>query len=496
MAFLEIENLSFSYPNCDEKALDDVNISVSEGSLCLVVGKSGSGKSTLLRLLKKEIAPSGKISGKIKIETDNIGFVNQNVESNIVTDTVSSELAFSLENKRLSREKAGLKIAETASYFNLNGIYNDKTDSLSGGTKQLLSLASVVISNPEMIIFDEPVSQLDPVSAENFLNTVFKLNREQGITVLISSHKIDKLLPLADKIVYLENGRAQTYEKPQKFADFLLENGSDFKSVLPAYTQALSGAPIDFITAKKQISDTQFTENHIDYTKDNEKTLLAKNLCFAYKKEQKNILFRLNFCAYKGRINTVIGANGSGKTTLLKILSGIYKPYSGKVKAHGKICYMSQNVKTMFLKDTVYEELDCDEVCLKQFGLIDLKYRNPFDLSGGEEQRLAIAKTVKTGADIILLDEPTKSVDAPFKAELAETLKSLCKKGKTLIIVTHDLEFAGRYSDVVSFLFDGDIIVSDERKKFFANLDMYTTVLSRLTDGKAVSVDDIKGYDE
>ena len=470
MAFLEIENLSFTYPNCDEKALDGVNISVSEGSLCLVVGKSGSGKSTLLRLLKKEIAPSGKISGKIKIVTDNIGFVSQNVESNIVTDTVSSELAFSLENKGVGREKAGLKIAETASYFNLNGIYNDKTDSLSGGTKQLLSLASVVISNPDMIIFDEPVSQLDPVSAENFLNTVLKLNREQGITVLISSHKIDKLLPV--------------------------ESSSNFKSVLPAYTQALSGAPIDFITAKKQISDTQFTENHIDIIDDNEKALFAKNLCFAYKKGQKNVLFRLNFCAYKGKINAVVGANGSGKTTLLKILSGIYKPYSGKVKAYGKICYMPQNVKTMFLKDTVFEELDCDDIYLKQFGLMHLKSRNPFDLSGGEEQRLAIAKIVKTGADIILLDEPTKSVDAPFKAELAEMLKALCRKGKTIVIVTHDLEFAGRYCDFASFLFDGDIIVSDERKRFFANLDVYTTVLSRLTNGRAICVDDIKGYNE
>lgn len=496
MAFLEIENLSFTYPNCDEKALDGVNISVSEGSFCLFVGKSGSGKSTLLRLLKKEIAPSGKVSGKIKIASDNIGFVNQNVESNIVTDTVSSELAFSLENRGAGREKAGLKIAETVSYFNLNGIYNDKTYSLSGGTKQLLSLASVVISNPEIIVLDEPVSQLDPISSENFLNTVLKLNREQGITVLISSHKIDKLLPLADKIVYLENGMADTFDTPQEFADFLIESGNDFKSVLPAYTQVLSGAPIDFITAKKQIYDVEFAENQIDCNKDNEKALSAKNLCFAYKKEQKNVLFRLNFCAYRGRINAVVGANGSGKTTLLKILSGIYKPYSGKVKADGKVCCMPQNVKTMFLKDTVFEELDCDEACLRQFGLTELKYRNPFDLSGGEEQRLAIAKIVKTGADIFLLDEPTKSVDALFKIKLAEMLKALCRQGKTVVVVTHDLEFAGRYCDFASFLFDGDIIASAERKSFFANLDVYTTALSRLTNGRAICVDDIKGYNE
>lgn len=495
MAFLEIENLSFTYPGGERKALDNVNISVYEGELCLVVGKSGCGKSTLLRLLKKEIAPSGTACGKIKNSAVNIGFVNQDVESNIVTDSVCAELAFALENLGYGRDKTGLKIAEIASYFNLNSIFNDKTDNLSGGTKQLLSLASALVSNPQMIIFDEPVSQLDVVSAENFINTVIKLNREQGITVLISSHKIDSLLPVADKIIYLENGGASVFESPQDFADFLIKKDDDFKSVLPAFTQVMADAPIDFISAKKSALNLEFCDNLIE-NNSAEKALEAKNISFAYKKGLNNVLYRLNFCAYKGKINAVIGSNGSGKTTLLKILSGIYKPIGGKVKSNGKVCYMPQNVKTMFLKDTVFEELDCDEVCLRQFDLERLKNRNPFDLSGGEEQKLAVAKIIKTGADIILLDEPTKSVDAVFKSQLAKMLRTLCSKGKTVVIVTHDIEFAGRYADYVSFLFDGNIISANERKKFFSNLDVYTTVLSRLTDGRAVSVDDVKRNNE
>lgn len=496
MAFLEIKNLSFSYPNCNEKVLEDISFSVNEGELCLVLGKSGSGKSTLLRLLKKETAPCGNAVGNIKISTENIGFVNQNAESNIVTDTVSGELAFALENRGESREKTALKIAETASYFNFGSIYNDKTDSLSGGTKQLLALASTVISNPRLLIFDEPYSQLDPLSAESIINTVLKLNREQGITILISAHSVERLMPIADKIIYLENKGASVFGSADDFISYILENESDFKAVLPSYTQVINGAPADFITAKRNAGEIKIKENNSSDFFDKETALTAKNICFAYGRRQNNILSSLSFSAYKGKINAVVGSNGCGKTTLLKVLSGIYKPYSGKIRAHGKVCYMPQNVKTMFLCDTVFDELDGDEVLLKQFLLDRLKYRSPFDLSGGEEHRLALAKIIKADADIILLDEPTKGVDACFKEKLAEMFQELCRQGKTIVLVTHDLELAGRYADYVSFLFDGFVTAFGERRKFFGSLDMYTTALSRLTDGKAVSIDDVKGVNE
>lgn len=496
MAFVEIKNLSFTYPNCNEKALNDINFTINDGELCLVIGESGSGKSTLLKLLKKEIAPCGNKTGSIKIDSKCIGFVNQSVESNIVTDTVSGELAFALENRGESRDKIALKIAETASYFNLNGIYNDKTESLSGGTKQLTALASVVISSPELLIFDEPASQLDPLSAESFINTVLKLNREQGITVLISAHNIERLLPIADKIIYLEKGKAVVFENAKAFAEFLIKNNSAFKAVLPSYTQVISSAPVDFISAKKRAFTLRFRDNTADRQSEPQKALTAKSICFVYKRNQKNILDFLDFCAYKSKINTIIGANGSGKTTLLKAMAGIIRPYSGKVKTNGKLCYMPQSVKAMFLKDTVAEELDGDKSLLKQFNLFHLENRNPFDLSGGEEQRLALAKIVKAGADIILLDEPTKGVDACFKETLADMLRQLCMQGKTVVLVTHDLEFAGRYSDYVSFLFDGNIAAFGERRSFFGSLDMYTTALSRLTGGKAVSIDDVKICDE
>ena len=489
MAFVEIKNLIFSYPKADENALDGVNLSVEEGEVCLVIGKSGSGKSTLLRLLKKEIAPFGEVSGEISIRSENIGFVNQNVESNIVTDTVQSELAFAPQNLGTGRKETALKIAEAASYFNLGSVFNEKTESLSGGTKQIVSLASVFTAETDLLILDEPVSQLDPVAAEDFINIVSKLNREQGVTVIISSHRMDGILKAADKVAVMDQGKVIFCGTPSQAARFLVESEHDIRAALPPYTQVLNGNPIDFSDAKKAL-------NHITYRKEcvqvkNDTSLTAKGICFAYKKGLPDVFLSLDYQAEKGKINAIVGANGSGKTTLLKCLCGVLKCYSGKIKASGRTAYMPQNVHTLFVCDTVREEVN-DAKLLTQFGLDRLVQRNPFDLSGGEAQRLALAKIMSVDCDIMLLDEPTKSVDAPFRIEFAGMLKALTEKGKTIIVVTHDLEFAGRYADNTAFLFNGKIIANSPAREFFSSLSTYTTSISRLTGGKAVSVDDIE----
>lgn len=489
MALLEIKNLSFSYPNVKENVLKDINLTVNDGEFCVLIGKSGSGKSTLLRLLKKEIAPYGNLSGEILINSKNIGFVNQNVESNIVTDTVMGELSFAPQNYGKSRNEINLKVAEISNYFNLNNYIDEKIENLSGGSKQMISLASVMTMSPDILLLDEPVSQLDPVSAENFINTVVKLNKEQGITVIISEHKIENVLPFADKIIVLEEGQVSFFDTASKTAKYLVDNNSEIKDVLPPYTFLTEDREIYFSKAKK-FADRIKEKSVSQYVK-GEKSLVAKDISFAYKKGLKDVFFSLDYSAEKGKINAIIGANGSGKTTLLKCLSKILKCYSGKIKAKGKIAYLPQNVQTLFLKDTVFEEVPNTEI-LKKFNLLNLSEQNPFDLSGGEAQRLALAKVISLDADIILLDEPTKSVDVVFKKEFANMLKELANEGKTVVLVTHDLEFAGRYADRVSFLFDGKIIVSSERREFFSNLGIYTTSLSRLTNGRAVSLDDVE----
>lgn len=486
MAVVEIGNLTFQYPGSDKCALSGVNLKVEPGELVLLCGKSGSGKSTLLRLLKKEIAPYGKIGGRIHISEQEIGFVGQNTQSNIITDTVMGELAFSLENKGLSSSKISLKIAQTASFFNLNQYINEKTENLSGGTKQLLALACAVSVNPGILLLDEPCSQLDPISAANFRNTVFRLNKERGVTVIICEHS-PAMLSRADKILFLENGKALYTGEPNGFARFLTEENNDMALMLPPYTQILKSRTLDFAAAREEIKSVKekAAEEYINAPP----AVTVKNLAFAYKKNTPDVLFGMNYKAQRGKINAVAGANGCGKTTLLKCIAGVLKPYGGKVKKTGKTAYMPQNVYAMFINDTVAEEVNSEEI-LRRYSLENLKGRNPFDLSGGEAQRLALAKIEQTGADILVLDEPTKGVDAVFKKYLADILRGWCSNGKTVILATHDLEFAGRYADTCAFLFNKTIVSLEPRRQFFAALDIYTTSLSALTGGRIVSVDD------
>ena len=489
MALIEIKNLIFSYPKADENALNGIDLSVAQGEICLVIGKSGCGKSTLLRLLKKEIAPFGNISGEIAVKTDSIGFVNQNIESNIVTDTVRSELAFAPQSMGKSREKTALIIAEAASYFDLCGVFDKKTESLSGGTKQITALASAFTAGAELLILDEPVSQLDPAAAEEFINIILKLNREQGTTVLISSHRIENILPYADKVAVMEAGKILFCGTPADTARFLMGSGNEMKAALPPYTQVFKGNPIEFREAKRAVSGLIYKDGII--ASKNEAATTVKGICFTYKKGLPDVFYGLDYKAEQGKINAIVGANGCGKTTLLKCIGGVLKCYGGKIKSNGKTAYLPQNVQTLFVKDTVFEEIGNGEL-LSRFGLERLAQRNPFDLSGGEAQRLALAKIISVGADILLLDEPTKSVDAPFAAEFAGMLRELTNEGKTVILATHDLEFAGRYADNAAFLFGGKIAASAPARAFFSMLETYTTSVSRLTKGRAVSVDDIE----
>ena len=488
MDILKVENLTFSYPRSDKKALNEISFVLKQGDFCVVCGKSGSGKSTLLRLLKKEIAPFGKVCGNIDEKTDKIGFVGQNPESNIVTDTVYGQLAFGLQNTALSKSEIALKIAETVSYFNLNKYVNERVENLSGGIKQLLALAAVMTLTPDILILDEPVSQLDPVSSEAFINAVLKLNREQGTTVIISEHRAGELFSAADRVLFLENGRQGIFSSAGDFAGYLIEAKSDMADILPPYTLLLEGHPLEFSKAREQanrLAAKAVCENDEKCAA----ALTVKNIAFTYRKKSPDVLIDLNYTAYKGKINVIVGANSSGKTTLLKCISKILKPYSGKIKADGKAAYMPQNVYALFLEETVFSEVP-EDALLDKLGLGELKASNPFDLSSGEAQRLAIAKMLMCKADILLLDEPTKSIDASFKKELAAILKELCRQGKTVIAVTHDLEFAGSYADYCAFLFDGKITALQERKAFFSSLSMYTTALSRLTSGRIVSAAD------
>lgn len=485
MAVFKTENLTFSYPKSDKKAVDNIDIEIEKGELVLLMGESGSGKSTFLRLLKKELSPFGKITGNIASSCKSIAFVQQNPDTSFVTETVRGELAFALENRNMTDFQIAVRLGEISSFFNINDILDSKLSCLSGGEKAIVSIAAAMIDDADVLILDEPFAQLDPKAVLSVSSMIKRINTELGVTVITASHSSVELIDFCDRLIVLKDGRcicnshAREAVKDNSLLDFF-----------PAFTGLFEERPL---TVKEAIPlSERFGEKSLEPETKTEPAVLLKNITFAYGKNEPDILSRLSYTAYKGKINSVIGSNGSGKTTLLKVIGGIKKAYSGKVKKTGKVCYMPQNVRCLFTKDTVGDEISL--ATAEKLGIADCIYQHPFDLSGGQAQKLAFGILLEQSADIFLLDEPSKAFDSQSKRSLAELLKGLCSQGKTVIMVSHDIDFVGDVSDFVSFLSDGIISTAGCRRKVLSSLKFYTTQIRRITLGKlkyAVSAEDL-----
>lgn len=485
MVLFKTENLNFTYPSSSVKALEDVTLEINSGNFVLLMGKTGSGKSTLLSMLKKEISPVGKISGSVQVNTNSVSFVCQNPELSFVSEYVRGELAFALENTMKNHSQIAVKIGETASYFNLTDLLDSKISNLSGGEKAMVSLAAAMVGDCDALILDEPFAWLDPKASQQLIYMLKRINDELGVTVIVSTHSSQGLVDICDKMVIMEKGRILFDDT----ADHLRFNNSalDF---FPLCTKLFDKRPL---TVKQAIEcAANLKEKKTEEFSKSETALEIKNLTFAYEKKGRDILSNLNFKAYKGSIHAVIGANGSGKTTFLKAAAGIKKAYSGKVKSFGKIAYLPQNVRYLFTKDTVGEEIDIETA--KAFELDEFLNRHPYDLSGGQMQRLGIAILSQQNFDIILMDEPTKGIDVFGKKDLAAYMKKLSADGKTVVFVSHDLDFVGDVADYVSFLSDSVISVTGERRTVLSSLNYYTTQVRRITKSyleSAVSAEDL-----
>ena len=549
---LEIKDLCFAYPTEEARALNHVNFTVKEGEFVVLCGKSGCGKSTMLSHMKTPMTPHGKRKGEIlfqgkplhemsnREQSHRIGFVLQNPDNQIVTDKVWHELAFGLESLGMPSAEIRIRVAEMASYFGIQGWFYKNVNELSGGQKQLLNLASIMAMHPDMLILDEPTSQLDPIAASDFLETVKKINRDMGTTIILTEHRLEEVFPAADKVVVMDRGEILVEGDPAYIGKVLKEKNHQMFVAMPVpmqiYSKMNSSAEcpitvrdgrqwLDRICEEKKIQPAiknELIQNKLKrekQKKDKDKTkvlLECQDVWFRYEKETPDVVKGLNMKLYEGQFYCLLGGNGTGKTTTLSLISRLRKPYRGKILLNGKdirkysdrelfrqyLGVLPQDPTTLFVKKTVelelYEmiggvkekkndEFDIDmskrevvEGIVKLTHLDGLLHRHPYDLSGGEKQRLALAKILLLRPKVLLMDEPTKGLDSYFKEEFAEIIRQLLDQGVTIFMISHDIEFCASYADRCGLFFDGAIVASGTPVDFFSGNNFYTTAANRM----------------
>ncbi|MDR0879291.1 MAG: ATP-binding cassette domain-containing protein [Clostridioides sp.] len=640
MSVFSVKNLNFTYPQRKIPALRDINIEIDKGKFVLICGKSGCGKSTLLRHLKPVLTPHGEKSGEIKFGSKNIdevdareqaskiGYVLQSPDNQIVTDKVWHELAFGLENLGYDNKSIRLRVAEMASFFGIQTWFLKNVSELSGGQKQLLNLAAIMTMQPEVLIFDEPTSQLDPIAKGEFLQTIKKINTELGTTIVMSEHNLEDAFNMADEVIVMDDGRIIARGEPKAVGQRLHEIGSDMFSAVPTPMKIaievekdlarlstmdvdtrefdhhgasrnresqeseskkcenkkyksekceskdceirnLSEIPINVkegrfwlekmfrnreITCK--INDLDYREKN-NFTVSNRHSMLklsrnrkpsknekfsknkkirlsrhenksnlaisVKGAWFRYEKNEDDVVRDLSIDIETGKFHCIVGGNGTGKTTSLYLMSGMNKVRRGSVEIFGKninkyskkelyscgIAVLPQNPQTLFTKKNV--ELDLLEMLSDKkidkdnkrdiiqsisdlVGIGELMNSHPYDLSGGEQQKLALAKVLLLEPRILLLDEPTKGFDSEFNDRFAEIIEKLKDRGVTVVMVTHDIEFCARYADKCSLFFNGNIVTTDRPREFFSGNSFYTTVANRMSRGyfeEAITSEDV-----
>ena len=530
MEILALENLTFSYPQSTRRVLDTVSFSIKEGEFCVMCGATGSGKSTLLRLCKPSLAPTGQLDGQILFKGTpldrlssrdaamKIGFVCQQPDQQIVCDKVWHELAFGLENLGLSQKEIALRVAEMASYLGIEPWYDKPVSALSGGQKQLLCLASVMVMHPDVLILDEPTSQLDPIAAAEFIHTLKKLNRDFSLTVLIAEHRLEELVPICDRLIVLEKGGLLGSDAPLSLMPSIAQRPQLLASMPSAVRIACALGqkhyPLSVRQGREMLAELpaprvralpEQTALH-----GQSKALQLTDVHFRYARELPDVLSSLSLSLYEGETLCMLGGNGSGKSTLLAVAAGIFKPYAGKIEVLGKkigqykgqalydqcLSLLPQDVQTVFLCNTVRQELADAKVdhSALPFDLSHLLNTHPYDLSGGEQQLVALAKALATKPRVLLMDEPTKGLDAEKKAQLIEILRALKADGVSILIVTHDVEFAALCADRCVLLFRGQAVSDALPRAFFAENNFYTTAARRLSRGfldNAVTTQDV-----
>lgn len=488
---LEAHRFSFSYPEASP-VIGPLDWKVPVGSFQLLVGSTGGGKTTLLKKFKPAIAPHGRSEGELRLfghpldqldemqEAGLVGYVSQDPDNQIVCDSVWHELAFGLENIGCEQDAMRRRIAEVAHFFGIEPWFRRSVAELSGGQKQVVTLAATLAMRPRLLLLDEPTSQLDPVAEKNFLHALFRVNRELGITVVVATHAPESMVAYATSAVRLEGGKLVEADLRDFVADFLSlkdDSPEDGVPALAATEDASHAKRLFGIDLGKRVSAGKAGSGPLG-----DACVKVNDAYVRYDRCGEWVLRGMDLPVGLGRIHSFIGGNGCGKTTLLHAIAGALKPERGSIanSLQADQALLPQDPKALFVCDSVAEELaewqdscgysdaDVESVCswAGLDGLLDL---HPYDLSGGQQQLLALAKMLLTKPALLLLDEPTKGLDAQVKLIVARKLRALANGGTTVVAATHDLAFAALVSDDATMLFDGQAAATQSAAKLFAD---------------------------
>ncbi|RIK07019.1 MAG: hypothetical protein DCC49_10780 [Acidobacteria bacterium] len=488
----EYRDVSFAYPEA-KPALSKVDLGISRGEVVLVLGGSSSGKSTLLRCANGLVphASGGTFSGTVTTAgrstlelkprdfADVVGLVQQDPEAHFVVDEVERDIAFALENLGMDQSEMRRRVEEILDALDIAHLRHRSPATLSGGEKQRCAIAGALASGPDLLVLDEPTSQLDPQGADDVLAAIGRLNTDLGVTVIIAEHRLERAGSLADCAVMMAEGRITQCGKP---ADVIasypgappvthlgLLLGWDplpltvRDALIAARSQPLTLKPAPRTTAEVSRGDVLVAARGVDVALGGSKAISDISLELA-----------------QGEVLAVMGRNGAGKTTLLKALAGLATPARGSVEAAVRCAYVPQDPNSLLFSATVRKELEetlrllrrpddgSVDGWLASLGINDLADRHPRALSGGERQRVAIAAVAVGGAPVLLLDEPTRGIDAPSRDALEIAIREHAATGGAVAIATHDVELAARCATRVAILAEGEMVAEGDARKILA----------------------------
>jgi energy-coupling factor transport system ATP-binding protein len=533
---LSIEGLTYSYPHAERAALRDVSLQLHPGELVLLAGRSACGKSTLLRAACGLVPHfhGGEISGRIEITgidaleagpgklASAVGYVAQDPETQVVSTTVAAEIELPLELRGDPPTSRARAVEEVALALAIPHLLGRTVDTLSGGELQRVALAAALVTRPQLVLLDEPTSQLDPVAGDELIWLLRRLNEEWGVTILLAEHRLERCLAAADRVIAMDSGAISFDGPPRDFlawaqvSDPALETPAarlfslvdidplpigvrDARQILADVREEGAGSPPNglYFFGRAAHGQPPSRSEKVEFGGDpapstHPPTVEIRDLWVELNNndQTRDVLRGIELRAKRGERVALMGRNGAGKSTMLKTIARLVDPARGKVEAPSGIALLTQNPSDYLVRERVGDELTGDEgmAALKMVGLEHAVDADPRDLSGGERQRLALAIVLAGRMDgnelpgLIALDEPTRGMDRGHKTRLAELIDGLAGKGAGVVVATHDVEFVALFAERVVLLGDGVVIADGAATEILSGGWYFATEVARVLD--------------